>query len=436
MLRAGTGRVDVSPRDSTFLWGYPHVERMSTGIHDPLYATALCLDDGTNQTIAVAVDILYVSSEIVAECRQRISERVSVPPEHVMITATHTHSGPVTCRILAMSGDPVLPAPDPAYVELLTQGIVDAACQAAQDLEAAEVAITGAAVDGVGCNRLSPDAVRDPEAGLVAVRRSENGSMVACQLFYSMHPTVMHEDSTLVSSDFPAFARQRIEESFPGVRVLYHNGPCGNLSPRYHAKSQTFDEAERLGRRLGGFVAEAIEGLSDRAFLDDISVGGAQSAAQLVPREFPSVKTAMAGLREALENYERLKQDGAEHGPLRTAECTTFGAEELVTMATAQMLGKLAEVQDAHASAEVQVLRLGSAFLVGLTGELFVEYALEIKARAPGRTFLASMANGHLQGYITTPEAVGYEANLSMFKPESGSILVEVVLELIKEIGT
>ncbi len=53
MLRARTGRVDVSPRDPFFLIGYPHVPRMSTGIRDRLYATALYLDDGENQTISI-----------------------------------------------------------------------------------------------------------------------------------------------------------------------------------------------------------------------------------------------------------------------------------------------------------------------------------------------------------------------------------------------
>lgn len=128
MLRAGTGRVDVSPRDQTFLIGYPHVERLSTGIHDPLYATALCLDDGENQTISVAVDVLYVHSKLVAQCRRRIEERVGVRPEHIMISATHTHSGPTTCSVLAMKDDPVVPEPDPAYMENLAQGKGEIVC--------------------------------------------------------------------------------------------------------------------------------------------------------------------------------------------------------------------------------------------------------------------------------------------------------------------
>ncbi len=101
-LRAGTGRADVSPQAPCFLWGYPHVARTSTGIHDPLYATALCLDDGTNRTVAVAVDILYLDAPLVASCRERIEARCGVPGRNVLLSASHTHSGPVTCDVLAM----------------------------------------------------------------------------------------------------------------------------------------------------------------------------------------------------------------------------------------------------------------------------------------------------------------------------------------------
>ncbi len=436
MLRAGTGQVDISPQEPLFLIGYPHVQRISTGIHDPLYATAMCLDDGERRTIAIVVDVLFVSSALVDACRCRIQERTGVPHEHILISATHTHSAPVTCDILAMRGDPVVPEPDPVYMEYLAAGMVTAACQAVESLVPAELAVTTATVDGVGGNRLSPDAARDPEAGIVAVRGVDSGEMIAVQLFYSMHPTVMHEDSTLVSSDFPGYTRRHIEERFPSVRVLYHNGPCGNLSPRYHVKGQTFAEAERLGRRLGGFVTGALAALTDQDFEDELVVGGAQAYAQLMPRKFPSVEAARVDLLAARANYARLQRENAGHGPVRTAECVVFGAEEVVTMAQAQLDGTLAAVQDSHARAEVQVLRVGDTFIVGWPGELFVEYALEIKQHSAKRTFVASLTNGELQGYITTPDAVGYEANLSMFQAESGAALIETALALIKGLSS
>ena len=435
MLKAGTAKSDVSPAGSMFLWGYPHVARLSTGIHDPLFATALCLEDGQNRTLSVAVDVLYVDSALVDESRRRIRERVAVLPEQIMISATHTHSAPVTCSILAMTGDPRVPEPDPLYRERLVQGIVEAACGAAQACVPAEVAITSSLVEGVGSNRLSPEAVRDPEAGIVAVRRASDKSLLAVQLFYAMHPTVLHEDSTLVSSDFPAYARQAIQKAFPAVEVVYHNGPCGNLSPRYHVKAQTFAEAERLGSRLGGFVVEALGALRDEQFASDVTVEGRRADVSLPCRRFPSVAEAEAGLSAAREAYERLKRDEAGHGAVRTAECVVFGAEELVTLARAQADGRLLPVQASHQRAEVQVLRVGDTFLACLPGECFVEYALEIKRRASARAFVASMANGELQGYITTPDAVGYEANLSFFTAASGAFLVDQALALCERFG-
>ncbi len=98
-----------------------------------------------------------------------------------------------------------------------------------------------------------------------------------------------------------------------------------------------------------------------------------------------------------------LRHAGAPHGPLRTAEVAVFGAEERVTLARAQAQGEIAALVDRYTPAEVQVFRVGDTCLVGLPGELFVEYGLAIKARAPRRAFVISLANGDLQGYIVTP---------------------------------
>ena len=45
-LYAGSAIIDVTPQKPLFLHGYPHVERISEGVHDPLYASALIIDNG------------------------------------------------------------------------------------------------------------------------------------------------------------------------------------------------------------------------------------------------------------------------------------------------------------------------------------------------------------------------------------------------------
>ena len=63
-------------------------------------------------------------------------------------------------------------------------------------------------------------------------------------------------------------------------------------------------------------------------------------------------------------------------------------------------------------------------------GELFVEYGLTVKRRLAD-TYVISLANGDLQGYVVTEEAArqgGYEASNALFGPEAGEALVRETL--------
>ena len=44
-LEAGAAAVDITPKKSLFIYGYPHVERMSEGAHDPLFASAVLISN-------------------------------------------------------------------------------------------------------------------------------------------------------------------------------------------------------------------------------------------------------------------------------------------------------------------------------------------------------------------------------------------------------
>ncbi|MBN2449589.1 MAG: hypothetical protein JXR77_04330, partial [Lentisphaeria bacterium] len=356
-----------------------------------------------------------------------------VPPDHILIAATHTHSAPVTVSFLPWEHDAVVPRPDPDYLTRLRNGIVAAATEACGRACPAELAVTSAWSEGVGCNRLDPEGPRDPEVGVVLVRRCSDRQPFGLLMVYSMHPTVLHEDSRLVSADFPGFTRQTIELRYPGLLTLYHNGPSGNLSPRYHVRGQTFAEARRLGTLLGNQVLGALGRLPEEAFVPSPAIAAEVSRISLPQRLFCAPEEAESALRKARDEYDHLRRAGAPHGPLRTAECTVFGAEELVTLARAQAAGRTAAVLAEYTPVEVQALRLGDTCLAALPGECFVEYALEVKRRAP-RTFVIGLANGELQGYVPTPEATGYEARLSFFRPEAGRCLVDAALRLVADL--
>ncbi len=438
--QAGTAVRDISPRTPMALFGYPHVERILTGIHDPLLASALCLRNGRSvrgsaAVILIALDLLQLEPSTARALRRAIAGQTKLPEDCVFISCTHTHSGPVTARLLSWQDDPAAPPPDPAYLEFVMTSVLEAAAEAQDNMRPAEHAWTTAEARGVGGNRLAPDGVTDPEAGILAVREAGGGPLLAAVLIYGMHPTVLHEDSTLVSADFPHYARLQLRERFgEALTVLYHTAPCGNQSPRYFVRGQTFAEAERLGRKLGRAVAASLEQLRPEDFSSDCALAGALQKVALPRRPLLSVAAAEKQLAEYRGAYDRLQAENAGHGPVRTAECAIFGAEGALALAQAQARGELDQELEVYNPSEVQVLRIGAACLAGLPGELFTEYALALKEKAPGKVFVLSLVNGDLQGYIVTPEtarAGGYEANTSLFAPESGGLLVKAAVKLI-----
>ncbi|HAU38968.1 MAG TPA: hypothetical protein DCX07_14800 [Phycisphaerales bacterium] len=434
LLQAGAAEADITPTTPQFLYGYPHVPRTSTGVHDPLWSSALFLSDGRTQLLLIANDLIFVSRETTLRVRRQLAEATGVPATNILMSATHTHSGPPTADMLVSSGDPVVPRTDREYLRFVEDRMVQAGTQAVRSAGPAEMASAVADAAGVGGNRRDPNGPSDPQVPVWVVRSAGGGNAIAAMLVCSMHPTVLHEDSTLVSADFPGFAKQYLRRQAVGdCPILYHTGPSGNQSPRHVVRANTFDEARRLGEQLGRAAERAIRGLT---FRRDWPLACRGETVDLPRRQFPTLKQAQAKLRRAVETLERLRRQGAPREQVRTAECDWFGAEEGVVLARAARDGTLETVYRQCLPTEIQVMKLGEQFLVALPGELFVEYGLAIKACRTG-TFVLSLANGELQGYIVTPEALaegGYEATNSIFGPEAGQVLIQRATAILESL--
>jgi neutral ceramidase len=433
-LIAGAATADVTPEDSQFLFGYPHVRRYSTGVHDRLLSSALFLCDGKTSLLWVANDVIYVSRQSAGRVRERIERETGVPAGNLMITATHTHSGPLTVDTLSNEGDAVVPKTDPRYVARLEDGIVRAAVAAFRNTRPAEIGFGTADGSCVGTNRHDPAGPSDPEVPVLAVRDRESGAFVAAMVVCSMHPTVLHEDLTLVSGDFPAMTRRFLQRHVLGkdCPVVYHTGPCGNQSPRHVTRANTFEEATRLGEKLGRSIGEAIATIE---YSSDAPLDCVRAFVSLPARGFPTVVEARQRLDAAVERLETLRQSEADRREVRTAECDWFGAEETLALARAAEEGRLRAAVDTIMPAEIMLMRVGPRVFAGWPGECFVEFALKVKAQRP-ECCVISMANGELQGYLVTEEAMQkrwYEGMNSLFaSPESGMVLVNVTLELLR----
>jgi hypothetical protein len=437
LLRAGAAAIDLTPKESVFLFGYPHVARYSTGVHDPLQCTVLYMQSGHRQVLFLANDLIFVGKELAGEARRRIRERTGVPEEAIVITATHTHSGPGTVDYLSNAADPIVPKADPVYLDWVAGRMVEAACAGVATAVPAEFGLHVARANGVGGNRHDPCGPADPEVPVMVIRSLSTHVPLACMVVYAMHPTVLHENSTLVSGDFPHFTREYLRRHVlpSNCSVLYHNGASGNQSPRHTARANTMPEAQRLGERLGETITTAIPEIT---YQSEVHLVCRRTHLGLQPRQLPTVSEAEQLLRDTKERLERLRRERALQQLVRTAECDWFGAEETVALARAAADGRLLQTVRSCSPVEIQLIEIGPWKFVAWPGEFFVEYALAVKARSPN-THVITLANGELQGYIVTTEAAKqnvYEATNALFSPDNGPRVVEATLALIGQSST
>lgn len=94
MLKAGMAQADITPPEGLELAGYPHYPRYNKGAHDRLWAACMYLTDGGEEAVMVTLDLLFFSKKHTAEARRRLEESGVIAGSRVMISTSHTHSGP------------------------------------------------------------------------------------------------------------------------------------------------------------------------------------------------------------------------------------------------------------------------------------------------------------------------------------------------------
>lgn len=95
-FQVGYARVDITPNEPMPISGLGRTSlRMSTSVHDTLYATCIAVTDAKGETILMlTVDIQHSHSHTFDNTRMMIEKNTGIPMDHIFITATHTHSGP------------------------------------------------------------------------------------------------------------------------------------------------------------------------------------------------------------------------------------------------------------------------------------------------------------------------------------------------------
>ena len=172
MLKAGMARADITPPLGFTLEGYPHYPRYNEGAHDPLYATCMYLADG-EEVAMVTLDLLFFSKKYIEAVRRTVAKECKIPEGNIMISCTHTHSGPFTSGAIDLDSLEAGRVPDEKYVAFLIRAISDIIKDAKENSFAAKFAIgtqVCGAESGIGGNRRTPGGPHDPLVSVMAVK--------------------------------------------------------------------------------------------------------------------------------------------------------------------------------------------------------------------------------------------------------------------------
>ena len=426
-LKGGCSKVNITSPLGIPLIGSKG--KPSDDVLDELYAKALVLNDGSTTIAIVSADLLYVPLEEITEpIREIIKEKIGIPEENVLICATHTHSGPEVFTRSKLRPEKEVPASkiDQSYLQTLIRKTASSVMLASKNLKDVKIGAAIGQIPEIVYNRrpkladgsvkmaftLPPEVAAtkkietdadgnvkvtfrfpdekedldfgpiDPEVCVLRVEDMDGG-IIGSLINFGCHPVCIYPYlSTTISADYPAYTTKVVEQMEGGI-CLFALGLAGNTVP----VRRGVIPRQQIGKALGG---EALRRLQFVSTVGDVTLN-------------------------ALKKEIRF--------PIKTASSSD----------------KSKDVDETnYITTEIQVLRLGDIYILGLPGEILVEVGLEIKRRAGVEIlFVISLSNDAI-GYVCHSQAYeegGYEPGSGTnLAKGAGEIMIKEALDLIDQL--
>jgi len=397
---AGAGKVDVSPAGSMYLAGFSPGRR-STGVHDPLYARCVFLDDGTTPLVLVELDLVGFLHPDVVAMRSRITAKHA---SSVIVASTHVHAAPDTIGLwgpgLVL---PVGSGKDPAYMERVEAAGAECVAQAATQARPATAVFARSQVPpDLSYNIHAEDrptlAVAKDDA-LTAVRWiGDDGTGIATIVSWACHPEALGRDNTLATADYPGVLASKLEEKLGGTAMLV-NGAVGGLVTVRDPETgpHGFELAEQVGSRVADVAVHALQ------------------ATSAVPWPAGDESTSASTDATARDEFRAVAE------PLHAAFDNRWWR-------FFRWLGLLdVELENDHVATEVMAWRVGPSVWLTVPGEIFPSLGRRYReAMKSDLGFLVGLGNDEL-GYIMEPtefedDIYSYEQMMSL-GPKTGPAL-------------
>jgi len=376
------------------LAGYFH-DRVAKSVRDDLYAKAMVIEHDGRRIVLVSCDLISIDERTTERARELINADLGIPSQHVMVCATHTHTGPEL-----RENSVVKPAVE--WRDKLPAQIARTVRSAADKMTAVTLRAGAADAEGYSFNRLfrlkdgsevfgvrgrkdqviAPAGPIDPQVQTLSLVDAKE-RLVGLAVNFAVHVDVIGGGkANFISADWPGeMARAVAGAHGSDVVTLLLQGTCGDINHVPHDPTNLPTggpkRAVMIGRGLAGVAMHAAE------------------------RAEPMTALSLDGRIDVLSipYYTRDKALHAELDALRAkSKRSPFEQYTLERGESWPHDGKNADIP-------VQVLRIGDVGLVALPAEIFVRIGLDIKHWSPApSTFVVELANARASTYVPTTD--------------------------------
>lgn len=449
-LRAGAAAVDITPTPDMFPMNMPggFSANMAEKAHDPFHARALVLDDGKTTLAMVVVDNLGAGPDVLNEAKALAAEKTGMVPANMLISSTHTHSGPSLNTRSEKAA---------AYYKRFVEGVAGSIIQAHAALKPASVGAAAHPLPDEVFNRrwylkegqMTPnpfgrlDRVKtnpgtdpkvidrpagptDPDITVISVQ-GEKRKPLALYANYSLHYVGGAPDGQMSADYFGEFARvmpSRVRGGEDFVAMI-SNGTSGDINnipfgvvrpPR-----EPFEQIRIVAQKAADtawFAQKKIENHSNTARLGMLQREVTLKLRKPSAEDVAAAQVVLAVKSKDTEAMEKLPKRAKNYAG------SVVGA---------------AENPEQTLTVQIQAIRIGDIAVCGIPFETFVEIGLDLKHRSPfSQTLVVGLANGR-HGYLPTPEhhkLGGYETwiGTNRVQEDTSVILTNHLLEMLAEL--
>ena len=411
----------ISPSIGVELCGYGYyLERRNKGVHDDLKVRCLHIVSPEEHIILVNADLLGFSEKVIERTRREISEKLDVPAENIIFTATHTHSGPAVPSLEA-SGEV-----DETYIDFLIRKVCEV-CTSPPSMSAVKIGVGEGALHGIAYNRVFKDGPIDRSVRVVSFKGDSSFHVVLFN--YSCHAVtidVRTEDARYVSADWPGYAMRQIDREF-SCTSLFLQGTCGDIDPLIAWHRMGFEAAEKVGFKVGKRVIDIVKKVS----YQDIS--NFSFSRRIVSLSYQKINAEYL-VTDAIDFLKEIEKEDDSNIRRKI---------RFERIYLSSMLKKLDALPKAL-NVEFYGLRFNDVAMLFLPGEISVEIGLEIMENSPFSHTLVVGYSGAYIGYIPIKreyEKKTYAAyivpKIALSPPYTdsvGEIFVREALQLLSEL--